>query len=48
MKTANPFVPAFITCMREGYSFKLFRADVIAGLTVAIVALPLAMALVLR
>ena len=45
MKTANPFVPAFITCMREGYSFKLFRADVIAGLTVAIVALPLAMAM---
>ena len=45
MKTANPFVPAFITCMREGYSLKLFRADVIAGLTVAIVALPLAMAM---
>ncbi|MGN1281057.1 MAG: SulP family inorganic anion transporter [Succinivibrio sp.] len=45
MKTANPFVPAFITCMREGYSFSLFRADVIAGLTVAIVALPLAMAM---
>ena len=45
MKTANPLVPAFITCMREGYSFKLFRSDVIAGLTVAIVALPLAMAM---
>lgn len=45
MKTANPFVPAFITCMREGYNFKIFRADVIAGLTVAIVALPLAMAM---
>lgn len=45
MKTANPFVPAFLTCMREGYSFSLFRADVIAGLTVAIVALPLAMAM---
>ena len=43
MKTANPLVPAFITCMREGYNFKLFRSDVIAGLTVAIVALPLAM-----
>ena len=45
MKTANPFVPAFLTCMREGYNLKLFRADVIAGLTVAIVALPLAMAM---
>lgn len=45
MKTANPLVPAFITCMREGYNFKLFRSDVIAGLTVAIVALPLAMAM---
>lgn len=45
MKTANPFVPAIITCMREGYNFKIFRADVIAGLTVAIVALPLAMAM---
>ncbi|MBQ2267398.1 MAG: hypothetical protein II340_03075 [Succinivibrio sp.] len=45
MKAANPFVPAFFTCMKEGYNFKLFRADVIAGLTVAIVALPLAMAM---
>lgn len=45
MKSTNPFVPAFLTCMREGYNFKLFRADVIAGLTVAIVALPLAMAM---
>ena len=45
MKNSNPFVPAFFTCMKEGYSFNLFRADVIAGLTVAIVALPLAMAM---
>ncbi|MGN0902064.1 MAG: SulP family inorganic anion transporter, partial [Succinivibrio sp.] len=45
MKTANPFVPALVTCMREGYSFRHFRADLIAGLTVAIVALPLAMAM---
>ncbi|WP_227339905.1 MULTISPECIES: SulP family inorganic anion transporter [Sphingopyxis] len=30
---------------REGYSFATFRADALAGLTVAIVALPLAMAL---
>ena len=38
MKNSNPFVPAFFTCMKEGYSFNLFRADVIAGLTVAILA----------
>ncbi|MEI2387102.1 SulP family inorganic anion transporter [Breoghania sp. JC706] len=39
------FVPKLITVLREGYSFGHFRADVTAGLTVAIVALPLAMAL---
>ena len=31
--------------MREGYDFSLYKADAIAGLTVAIVALPLSMAL---
>jgi len=31
--------------MREGYNFSLFKSDAIAGLTVAIVALPLSMAL---
>ncbi len=31
--------------LREGYSFAKFRADLLAGLTVGIVALPLAMAL---
>lgn len=45
MKSANPFVPALITCLREGYNFKTFRSDVVAGVTVAIVALPLAMAM---
>jgi SulP family sulfate permease len=39
------FVPKLVTVLREGYSFKLFRADALAGLTVAIVAIPLAMAL---
>lgn len=39
------FVPKLVTALREGYSFKLFRADALAGLTVAIVAIPLAMAL---
>ena len=39
------YIPKLITILTEGYSFKLFRADALAGLTVAIVAIPLAMAL---
>ncbi len=39
------FKPKLITVLREGYDFSKFRSDAIAGLTVAIVALPLAMAL---
>lgn len=39
------FTPKLLTVLREGYGFDRFRADVVAGLTVAIVALPLAMAL---
>ena len=39
------FVPKLVTTLREGYRLADFRADFIAGLTVAIVALPLAMAL---
>src|SRR3546814_2581344 len=39
------FTPKLITVLREGYNFGAFRADVIAGLTVAIVALPLSMAI---
>ncbi len=39
------FVPKLVTVLRLGYSPRDFRNDVIAGLTVAIVALPLAMAL---
>lgn len=39
------FVPKLVTVMQEGYNLKSFRADVLAGLTVAIVAIPLAMAL---
>ena len=42
---AAMFVPKLYTVLREGYSWGDFRADAIAGLTVAIVALPLAMAL---
>jgi SulP family sulfate permease len=39
------FTPKLITAFREGYGAADLRADLIAGLTVAIVALPLAMAL---
>ena len=39
------FEPKLLTVLREGYSPRTFKADAIAGLTVAIVALPLAMAL---
>lgn len=39
------FTPKLLTTWREGYDLTALRADAIAGLTVAIVALPLAMAL---
>ena len=41
----HSFTPKIITTMREGYNTSLFKADAVAGLTVAIVALPLSMAL---
>jgi SulP family sulfate permease len=39
------FVPKLYTVLRQGYDPAALRRDVVAGLTVAIVALPLAMAL---
>jgi SulP family sulfate permease len=42
---AHLFVPKLFTVLRGGYRWDDLRADTIAGLTVAIVALPLAMAL---
>lgn len=39
------YVPKLYVVLREGYSLAALRADLIAGLTVAIVAFPLAMAL---
>jgi SulP family sulfate permease len=41
----QPYVPKLVTVLGEGYSLAGFRQDLIAGLTVAVVALPLAMAL---
>ena len=39
------YTPKLVTILREGYGWTQFRADIIAGLTVAIVALPLSMAI---
>ena len=39
------FLPKIVTVWREGYTLTALRADIIAGLTVAIVALPLSMAI---
>ncbi|SDY81093.1 SulP family inorganic anion transporter [Citreimonas salinaria] len=42
---AELFTPKLITVLREGYGLPQLRADAVAGLTVAIVALPLSMAI---
>jgi sulfate permease, SulP family len=42
---ADLFTPKLVTTLREGYRLSNLRADAIAGLTVAIVALPLSMAI---
>ena len=41
----RPLKPKLATTLTEGYGWSRLRADAIAGLTVAIVALPLAMAI---
>jgi SulP family sulfate permease len=38
------FIPKFFTCFKEGYTISLFKKDLFAGLTVGIVAIPLALA----
>ncbi|WP_424934159.1 SulP family inorganic anion transporter [Amaricoccus macauensis] len=42
---AEMFTPKLVTVLREGYGNRAFRSDLVAGLTVAIVALPLSMAI---
>lgn len=42
---ADLYTPKLVTVLREGYGFAQLRADAIAGLTVAIVALPLSIAI---
>lgn len=44
-KTHSLWLPKLVTVLREGYTAKDFGSDTVAGLTVAIVALPLAIAL---
>ena len=39
------FTPKLVTVFREGYGLSQLKSDAIAGLTVAIVALPLSMAI---
>ncbi len=39
------FTPKLVTVMREGYDWRDLRADAVSGLTVAVVALPLSMAI---
>jgi len=43
--TAHLYLPKLVTTFTEGYSLGNFRKDVLAALTVAIVALPLSMAI---
>src|SRR5262245_30666593 len=42
---AELYSPKLVTVLREGYGLTDFRADLVSGLTVAIVALPLSMAI---
>src|SRR3954470_11380263 len=42
---AELFTPKLVTVLGEGYGLTAFRRDAVAGLTVAIVALPLSMAI---
>ena len=42
---AELFTPKLLTVLREHYRWRDLRADIVAGLTVAIVALPLSMAI---
>lgn len=41
----HQFVPKLVSVLQQGYGINEFRHDLLAGLTVAVVALPLAMAL---
>lgn len=38
------YLPKIVTCLRQGYTGKLFRGDLIAGISLGIIALPLSLA----
>lgn len=40
----SPFLPQFVSTLKEGYGWGLLRSDALAGVMVGIVALPLAIA----
>ncbi len=43
-KRLSKYQPKSLICLREGYSLSLFWGDLLAGITVGVIALPLAMA----
>src|ERR1700749_3940036 len=45
LRIPDAFLPKTIVCLREGAARKFFINDIFAGLTVAIIALPLSLAL---
>lgn len=44
MKRLDEFIPKSYLYLRNGYSFSTFKKDLVAGITVGVIALPLAMA----
>lgn len=44
MKLYHEFIPKSFLCFRKGYSFSIFKKDLLAGITVGIISIPLAMA----
>lgn len=43
-RSMSDFVPKSFVCFKEGYNLEIIRNDILAGITVGIIALPLAMA----
>src|SRR6476620_11567380 len=40
----NPWTPKSLICLKEGYHRRTFVSDLVAGLTVGVIAIPLAIA----
>lgn len=45
LRFSSRYTPKSLICLREGYTRSILTSDLVAGLTVAVIALPLAMAL---